>query len=178
MSLGGTEGWYFSVSTPRLMIVTLGRQGELLRTWVGTPQHLKKRRPWEQQGWRLLGYCNWHPQLHDQLSKYLQGKPVRFVPIKLMCNRWTPFRRRVIEACRRIPHGQTLTYGQLAQQVGNPGAARAVGAVMRWNPWPVVVPCHRVLGAQGQLVGYSSPQGITIKRLLLLLEGISQVPGG
>lgn len=81
----------------------------------------------------------------------------------------TPFQRRVWEELRRIPRGATVTYAQLAARVGRPGAARAVGSAVARNPITIVVPCHRVVGADGSLTGYSG--GIERKRALLALEG-------
>src|SRR5579884_755640 len=69
----------------------------------------------------------------------------------------------------RVPYGQTTTYGTLAAKVGRPAAARAVGTVMNRNPLPIVLPCHRVVGASGSLVGYAG--GLEVKRRLLQLEG-------
>lgn len=81
----------------------------------------------------------------------------------------TPFQRRVWAALREIPAGQTWSYGQLAKHVGEPGAARAVGLANGSNPIGVVVPCHRVIGANGTLTGYGG--GIERKRWLLKHEG-------
>lgn len=81
----------------------------------------------------------------------------------------TAFRRRVWEALRRIPAGQTRTYGEIAAEVGVSGAARAVGTACATNPIPIVVPCHRVVAANGKLGGYSG--GLARKRQLLAAEG-------
>jgi AraC family transcriptional regulator of adaptative response/methylated-DNA-[protein]-cysteine methyltransferase len=81
----------------------------------------------------------------------------------------TAFRRRVWEALRRIPAGQTRSYGEIAVAVGAPGAARAVGTACAENPVPIVVPCHRVVAANGKLGGYSG--GLARKRQLLAAEG-------
>jgi methylated-DNA-[protein]-cysteine S-methyltransferase len=81
----------------------------------------------------------------------------------------TPFRRAVMEECMRIPAGETLTYGDLAARVGRPGAARAVGRVMATNPFPLLVPCHRVVGSDGSLHGYGG--GLPMKAALLRAEG-------
>ncbi len=87
---------------------------------------------------------------------------------------WAPaagtFRRRVLERVRAIPPGSVHTYGQIAAAVGAPKAARAVGAVMRSNRVPIVVPCHRVVGAGGRLTGFTAPAGVELKRRLLALE--------
>ena len=83
-----------------------------------------------------------------------------------------PFRQRVVRACMAISFGRCRTYGQVAAAAGSPGAARAVGQVMRANPLPIVVPCHRVIGADGRMVGFSAPGGLWLKERLLLHEGI------
>jgi len=81
----------------------------------------------------------------------------------------TPFQRAVWDALRAIPYGETRSYGELARAIGKPGAARAVGAACGANPWPIIVPCHRVIAADGALGGYSA--GLKWKRVLLELEG-------
>ena len=81
----------------------------------------------------------------------------------------TPFRRAVLEECARIPSGEVRSYGWLAEQVGHPRAARAVGRVMATNPWPLFVPCHRVVGSDGSLHGYGG--GLPMKDALLRAEG-------
>ena len=80
----------------------------------------------------------------------------------------TPFQRQVWNALRDIPYGETISYGELARRVGNPKAVRAVGAANGQNPLPIVVPCHRVVGADGRLVGFGG--GLDVKRALLELE--------
>ena len=76
----------------------------------------------------------------------------------------------MIDACRAIPRGETLTYGQLAAKAGYPGAARAVGQVMARNCLPLLIPCHRVVGSNG-LHGFSAPGGLATKQRLLEIEG-------
>ena len=80
------------------------------------------------------------------------------------------FRRQVHALTRRIPYGQTRSYGELASLLGQPGAARAVGAAEAQNPFAPIVPCHRVLGSQGALTGFSAHGGLDSKRRLLLIE--------
>ena len=82
-----------------------------------------------------------------------------------------PFHQRVYELTRRIPPGQTLTYGEVAQRLGEPGAARAVGQALGANPFAPVVPCHRVLGAQTGAGGFSAHGGLQTKLKLLEIEG-------
>jgi methylated-DNA-[protein]-cysteine S-methyltransferase len=81
------------------------------------------------------------------------------------------FRRRVYAATREVGPGRTASYGEIARAIGAPGAARDVGAALGANPFPIVVPCHRVLAADGALHGFSSPGGIETKRRMLEIEG-------
>ena len=83
--------------------------------------------------------------------------------------------RRVHAAARAIPPGRTCTYGDLARALGDVALARAVGQAMGRNPWPIVVPCHRVLGSDGTLTGFSAHGGIATKRRMLAIEGV-QLP--
>ncbi len=106
--------------------------------------------------------------LQEKLCRYFDGQPVSFdEPLDM--SGATDFRRRVWQATCRIPRGQTQTYGAIARQVGSPGAARAVGQAMAHNPWPIVVPCHRVVGHDGRLTGFGG--GLAMKQRMLELEG-------
>lgn len=107
--------------------------------------------------------------LKARLQAYFRGEAVSFDDQPLDMRGATEFQRRVWEAVRTIPRGETRTYGQLAREVGSPGAARAVGQAMARNPWPIVVPCHRVVGHDGRLTGFGG--GLEMKRRLLELEG-------
>jgi len=91
--------------------------------------------------------------LHQSMSKY----PV--------------FYQKVWRACAEIPRGEVRTYGWIARQIGHPKAARAVGQALAANPYAPKIPCHRVVGASGTLVGYSAKGGIRVKKLLLVKEG-------
>lgn len=105
--------------------------------------------------------------LREQLHAYCAGELRAFdVPLDL---RATPFQRRALERVFRIPYGQTATYGQIAAELGGPALARAVGAANGANPLPLLVPCHRVVGSDGSLVGFGG--GMALKRWLLQLEG-------
>lgn len=90
--------------------------------------------------------------------------------------RGTAFQKRVWAELARIPYGTTLSYGELARRLGRPGAARAVGRANGTNPIAVIVPCHRVIGANGDLVGYGG--GLVIKAALLAREGALPEPDG
>jgi methylated-DNA-[protein]-cysteine S-methyltransferase len=83
-----------------------------------------------------------------------------------------PFRRGVYAATRQIEPGTVATYGEIARAVGSPDAARAVGAALGSNPFPIIVPCHRVVAADGALTGFSAPGGIVTKRRMLEIENV------
>jgi methylated-DNA-[protein]-cysteine S-methyltransferase len=102
----------------------------------------------------------------DQLNAYFAGELTTFdLELDL---RGTEFQRRVWQALLTIPFGETRSYGEVAEQIGAPGAARAVGLANGHNPIAIVVPCHRVIGASGSLTGYGG--GLDRKRSLLALE--------
>lgn len=106
----------------------------------------------------------------EQLTEYFAGRRQTFELALRM--EGTPFQRRVWQELARIPYGTTITYAQLAARIGQPTAARAVGLANGRNPISIVVPCHRVIGADGSLVGYGG--GLANKRFLLDLErGVS-----
>ncbi len=118
---------------------------------------------------------DWLPALDkvvSELDEYFAGTRLQFtLPLD---RRGTPFQLAVWEATLRIPFGETRTYGEIARSVGRPGAARAVGAASGANPVPLVVPCHRVVAAAGQLGGYGG--GTPMKRKLLAFEK-ARLPG-
>lgn len=87
------------------------------------------------------------------------------------------FLRRAYAITRTIAPGRTLTYGQIAERLGGPGLARAVGRAMGANPFPIIVPCHRVLGADGSIGGFSAHGGARTKRRMLLAEGVAEQQG-
>ena len=105
---------------------------------------------------------------HRQLDEYFAGRRESF-ELDVDLRATAPFARQVLEELGRVPYGQTTTYGALAAKVGAPRAARAVGTVMNRNPIPIVLPCHRVVGANGSLTGYAG--GLDLKERLLRLEG-------
>ena len=117
----------------------------------------------------------WNPALRratSQLEQFLAGERRDFdLELDL---RGTPFQIGVWNQLRSIPFGETRSYAQVAAGIGRPGSSRAVGTATGRNPIPVVVPCHRVIGSNGRLVGYAG--GLELKRRLLELEGVL-VPG-
>jgi methylated-DNA-[protein]-cysteine S-methyltransferase len=101
-----------------------------------------------------------------QLDLYFQGRLKHFT-LKL-APQGTPFQLSVLRALQEVPYGETVSYGELAQRIGKPKASRAVGAANARNPLPIVIPCHRVIGSDGSLVGFGG--GLDIKQKLLDLE--------
>lgn len=114
-------------------------------------------------------------ELVDRICRFAEGDATEFDDLQVDVSHLTPFAKKVTAACRRIPWGETLTYGQLAKKAGRPGAARAVGSVMARNRVPLIVPCHRVVPACGGLGGFSAPQGVSMKKRLLELEQQAEV---
>jgi methylated-DNA-[protein]-cysteine S-methyltransferase len=106
--------------------------------------------------------------LIDKLRRYFEGEEVVFDE-PLDPGIGTPFQQQVWAITRAIPRGQTRTYGDIAREAGSPGAARAVGQSMAHNPWPVVIPCHRVVGHDGRLTGFGG--GLPMKQHMLDMEG-------
>jgi len=110
-------------------------------------------------------------QVIDRIVALLRGKASDLSTVRLDMDEVPVFHRRVYEAARAIPQGMTLSYGEIATRVGAPGAARAVGQALGRNPFPIVVPCHRVLAAGGKIGGFSAQGGIATKRRMLAIEG-------
>jgi len=109
------------------------------------------------------------------IARHFGGSPDTLTDIALDLAGVTPFRRRVYDAARTIRPGETLSYGELAARLGQPGAARAIGQAMGSNPCPIVIPCHRVLAADGRGGGFSAAGGSTVKACMLHLEGLRDV---
>lgn len=109
-------------------------------------------------------------ETQEQLVAYFDGCHVRFhLPVDL--GEMTRFQQRVLHRACAIPAGELRSYGEIARALGSPHASRAVGQALGRNPVPIVVPCHRVVGSDGRLTGYSGAKGIESKRWLLRLEG-------
>ncbi|WP_336801947.1 methylated-DNA--[protein]-cysteine S-methyltransferase [Kaistia sp. MMO-174] len=100
----------------------------------------------------------------------LEGADDDLTSIPLDPDHISPFNQRVYDVTRAIPPGQTLTYGEVAAAIGEPGAARAVGRALGDNPYPIIIPCHRVLAADGKMGGFSGTGGIATKRRVLAIE--------
>lgn len=112
----------------------------------------------------------------QRIQQHLEGEGDSFIDIPLAINHVSQFTREIYELTRRIPPGQIMSYSALATLAGRDGAARAVGQVMAKNPIPLIIPCHRVLAADGSLHGFSAPGDISTKLRLLTIEGVDLAP--
>ncbi len=109
-------------------------------------------------------------QLFRDLEVYFMGKKMNFTKIPLDLSFATDFQNKVYKNCRDIKWGDRMTYKDLAEKSKSPKAARAVGMAMRNNPYPIVIPCHRVIGSTGKLIGFNAFRGIELKKELLDME--------
>jgi methylated-DNA-[protein]-cysteine S-methyltransferase len=144
------------------MIIAATDRG-LAGAWFVGQKHMPDASRWPEQPR--------HPVLQlaiQQLEEYFKGRRSAFdVPLDLQGG--TPFQQSVWQALLAIPRGGTTSYGKLSERIGHPAAVRAVGAAVGRNPLSVIVPCHRVLGADGSLTGYAG--GLARKTALLQMEG-------
>lgn len=149
------------IDSPYDPLTLVATDGVLSGVWLTGGRHVPPRESFGERDPRPFGAAI------EQLGAYFAGELREFtLPL---APRGTDFQLRVWAALRRIPYGVTWSYGRLAAELGSPGASRAVGLANGRNPLPIVVPCHRVIGADGSLTGYSG--GIGRKRALLEAEG-------
>jgi methylated-DNA-[protein]-cysteine S-methyltransferase len=114
----------------------------------------------------------------DRVLALLAGEAVDLSDIPLDLEAAPDFHRKVYEVARTIPPGQTMTYGEIARRLGVPHESREVGQALGRNPVAIIVPCHRVLGADGKMGGFSATGGVATKRRILEIEGASAVSAG
>lgn len=115
---------------------------------------------------------SWLTKLIAKIKRFAAGKVVDWGEVPLAFGKQSDFQKKVQRACQKIPRGEVRSYGELAAAAGSPGAARAVGSVMRMNRFPLVIPCHRVVASGGKVGGFSCPAGVEMKEKLLALEGV------
>lgn len=115
------------------------------------------------------------PDFTDDLDRYCAGEPVEF-DVEYDWAGATAHDIAVWRACARVGYGRTSTYGELAEAIGSPRGARAVGMAMKRNRCPIAIPCHRILASGGKLGGYSGTGGLDFKQRLLALERAAQAP--
>ena len=153
--------WHTTITSPIGELLLLSDGVALRSLWMQDgPRPLPPDPAWKQDDGPF-------DQVIAQLKQYFEGRRTAFdLPLVLD---GTPFQQRVWAALQTIPYGTTISYGELAARIGRPGASRAVGLANGRNPVSVIVPCHRIIGADGSLTGYGG--GLERKRLLLWLEG-------
>lgn len=114
----------------------------------------------------------WILAVMDRVRRHLAGDAQDFADLPYDFDRVPPFHRHVLTATLAVKSGHTTTYGAIAAALGQPpGASRAVGTALGANPWPLLIPCHRVVAANGRMTGFSGPGGVYTKAKLLALEG-------
>jgi methylated-DNA-[protein]-cysteine S-methyltransferase len=114
----------------------------------------------------------WVQAVIERIVKHLSGESQDFSDVRYDFSRVPEFERAVLQATMTVKAGQTSTYGEIATAIGKPTAAsRAVGSALGSNPWPLLIPCHRIVSASGKMTGFSGPGGVGTKVRLLALEG-------
>lgn len=152
--------WYDDMPTPIGVLRLVADDVGLREVWFSTGRHQRSPRPeWIRAREPLA-------QARQQLDEYFAGERQQFdLPLHPL---GTPFQVQVWWELSRIPYGTTISYGEMARRIGQPSAVRAVGAANGRNPLPIVLPCHRVIGANGSLTGFGG--GLPTKQFLLSLE--------
>jgi methylated-DNA-[protein]-cysteine S-methyltransferase len=155
-----------TVDSPVGPLTLTAREGSLSGLYMQGQRHAPPRtREWRREDDAFA-------PVREQLDAYFAGTLTEFeLPLAMA---GTPFQRRVWAALREIPYGETISYGELARSVGRPGGARAVGLANGRNPVGIVVPCHRVIGADGSMTGYGG--GLARKTWLLEHEAAHRAP--
>jgi methylated-DNA-[protein]-cysteine S-methyltransferase len=148
--------------------VAIGPKGVTTIHYGGAPSERELRRLVHVYGPGVVPDHRRSSALARELDQYFSGKRKTF-DVDVDLSGLTPFQSRVLAATARIPFGEVSTYGTIAKRVGNANASRAAGGALNSNPIPIVVPCHRVVGANGALVGYAG--GLDTKKRLLAIEG-------
>jgi methylated-DNA-[protein]-cysteine S-methyltransferase len=152
--------WYDYLPTPIGNLLLAADAKGLREVWFETGKHRKEPDPQWQRNAAKVAFAA------KQLNEYFAGERQHFeLPMHPI---GTPFQVDVWHALAKIPYGATISYGELARRIGQPQAVRAVGAANGRNPLPIVLPCHRVIGADGSLTGFGG--GLPTKRFLLSME--------
>jgi len=168
--------YYTCIESP-IESILLTSDGKSL---TGVYMNVPKRNPHIREDWVRSDAAEPFPEARWQLALYFEGKLTEFaLPLAAA---GTPFQQQVWEELKAIPYGATLSYGEVARRIGMPSASRAVGMANGRNPIGIIVPCHRVIGANGKLTGYGG--GLPRKEALLAFEaavaarGPQSFPGG
>ena len=157
-----------TIATPLGTMLLAASDAGLAGLWFEDQRHQP-----DASGWQAVKSQRWLDQSAEEVQAYFSGQCRHFRTPRVAA--WgTPFQRSVWEALVAIPWGAATSYGALAAQLHKPQAVRAVGAAVGRNPWSIMVPCHRVLGADGSLTGYAG--GLERKQDLLTREGVLHRP--
>jgi methylated-DNA-[protein]-cysteine S-methyltransferase len=158
------------------ILIALSEHGVSLVEYLGRAKSLAQSRLARIEGVETIEDGAELEGLHRELLEYLEGRRTRLDwPVDLRLAR-TDFHRTVLQATAGIPYGAVMSYAGMACEVGKPAATRAVAQALRWNPLPIVIPCHRVVGTSGTLTGYAGHK-IGLKERLLTVEGVPTVKG-
>jgi methylated-DNA-[protein]-cysteine S-methyltransferase len=117
---------------------------------------------------------NFHRLLQQRIKAFFDGIITDFNDVPVQTSQFSQFNRQVLTACRDITPAKTITYGQLAKQIGHPGASRAVGTALSQNPLPLIIPCHRVIRSDGSMGGFTAPGGTKMKSKLIQHEFVTK----
>ena len=109
----------------------------------------------------------------DKIKRYCSGENISFAGCEMDWSSLSPFQQKVLKAARKIPYGTVETYGSLARKIGCPRGSRAVGNALAQNPFPLVIPCHRIIRGDGKSGGFSAGGGVVLKNKLLQMEQLS-----
>lgn len=118
----------------------------------------------------------WVTEIISRVQRHLTGEMQDFADLPYSWDMVSDFQRNVYQTASSVKSGQTASYGQLAAGIGHPSMSREVGRALGQNPWPLLIPCHRFIGADGRMIGFSSPGGIKTKLRLLAMEGAQLFP--
>ncbi len=156
------------------ILIAQSEQGVLLVRFLGKRATIAPGRLSREGGFEAVAGGGEVERLYQELVEYLQGKRTRLEwPIDLRMAR-SDFHRTVLQVTAQVPYGSVISYAGIAREVGKPAAVRAVAQALRWNPVPIAIPCHRVIGASGSLTGYAGNK-IELKQRLLAVEGVPAV---
>lgn len=153
------------------ILIARSEQGVLLVRYLGRRATIAPSRLSREGGFEAVAGGGEVERLYQELVEYLEGKRTRLEwPIDLRLAR-SDFHRTVLQVTARLPYGAVTSYASIAHEVGKPAAVRAVAQALRWNPVPIAIPCHRVVGASCSLTGYAGNR-VELKQRLLAVEGV------
>jgi methylated-DNA-[protein]-cysteine S-methyltransferase len=151
----------------------LTAQNTLLRSCLPAPSRAVAKKHLLRDITRAKADSSLLPHLQQKITAYFKGTYVDFSDVRADLSHLTPFAGQVLLTCAKVKYGQTTTYSHLAQMARSPRAARAVGNILAKNPLPLIIPCHRIIRADGSTGGFTAPQGTKLKKRMLKLETTS-----